>query len=583
MELFRLFGSILIDDAEAIKTLKETDKRAKSTGEKFKDVAKKAAGIGTAVVGAGTVVAGGLTAIAKGTASAGDRVDKLSQKIGLSREGFQEWDFITSQSGMNIEQLQMGFKTLVNQVDGVTQGNKKSIENFEKLGISIKDAGGKIKSQEQIFEEAVTAFQGMEEGAEKAKLANDLFGRSGSELMPLLNGAAGSVEELKKQAHDMGMVMGDQAVTDAAALTDMLDVLQRTVGGLMNKLGAALMPVLMSVLQIITDNMPLIQGMFETLAPVLADVFEKLLPPLVELASALLPVIIDLFAEILPFLSEVMETIMPVIIDLLNMLLPPIIEIVKALLPVLISLIKPLLPLLQPILKLLQPFIDLLMILLEPLVDLINMILPPLISLFTQIMNKVLPPLTKAFEFLAGILGDVFKGALEGLKPIIDNVIGIFKGIIDFIKNVFTGNWKGAWESLVSIFSNIFSGIINIAKMPINFIIRAINGFLKGLNKIKIPDWIPGIGGKGLNIPLIPELKKGLDYVPYDEFPAILHKGERVLTAEENKAYSNGSGGGSGVNIVVENMVVRDDRDIEKIAQEFYRLQQRKLRAQGAY
>ncbi len=69
--------------------------------------------------------------------------------------------------------------------------------------------------------------------------------------------------------------------------------------------------------------------------------------------------------------------------------------------------------------------------------------------------------------------------------------------------------------------------------------------------------------------------------MPYDEFPAILHKGERVLTAEENKAY--GSGGGSGVNIVVENMVVRDDRDIEKIAQEFFRLQQRKLRAKGAY
>lgn len=91
MELFRLFGSILIDDKEAIETLKKTDKKAKSTGEKFGDVAKKAVGIGTAVVGAGTAVAGGLTAMAKSTAGAGDRVDKLSQKIGLSREGFQEW------------------------------------------------------------------------------------------------------------------------------------------------------------------------------------------------------------------------------------------------------------------------------------------------------------------------------------------------------------------------------------------------------------------------------------------------------------------------------------------------------------
>ena len=70
------------------------------------------------------------------------------------------------------------------------------------------------------------------------------------------------------------------------------------------------------------------------------------------------------------------------------------------------------------------------------------------------------------------------------------------------------------------------------------------------------------------------------DYVPYDEFPPILHKGERVLTAEENKSFG---GGGSGVNIVVENMSVRDDSDIEKVAQELHRLQQRKLRTQGAY
>lgn len=540
-------------------------------------MAKKAVGIGTAVVGAGTVVAGGLTAIAKGTASAGDRVDKLSQKIGLSREGFQEWDFITSQSGMNVEQLQMGFKTLVNQVDGVTEGNKKSIENFKKLGISIKDAGGNVKSQEQIFNEAVTAFQGMEEGAEKAKLANDLFGRSGSELMPLLNGAAGSVEELKKQAHDMGMVMGDQAVTDAAALTDMMDVLQRSVGGLMNKLGAALMPVLMSVLQVITDNMPLIQGMFETLAPILADVFAKLLPPLVELASTLLPILLDLFAEVLPFLTEIMDQIMPVIIDLLNMLLPPIIEIVKALLPVLISLIKPLLPLLQPIFKLLQPFIDLLLMLLEPLIDLINMILPPLISLFTKIMDRVLPPLNKAFGFLAETISNVFKGAVEGIGPVVENIKNIFNGIIDFIKNVFTGNWRGAWDAVVSIFSNIIKGIGNFFKIPINIVIDGLNSFIRGLNKIKIPNWVPGVGGKGINIKSIPRLEKGLDYVPYDEYPAFLHKGERVLTAEENKTYNN-----SGGQIVIQNMSVRNDTDINKIAQELFRLQQRQLRAKGA-
>ena len=97
---------------------------------------------------------------------------------------------------------------------------------------------------------------------------------------------------------------------------------------------------------------------------------------------------------------------------------------------------------------------------------------------------------------------------------------------------------SGAWENVKSIFSNIASGLGNIFKTPINFIIGAINTFIRGLNKIKIPDWVPGVGGFGIHIKEIPKLKVGIDYVPKDDFPAILHKGERVLTKEENTQYN---------------------------------------------
>ena len=61
-----------------------------------------------------------------------------------------------------------------------------------------------------------------------------------------------------------------------------------------------------------------------------------------------------------------------------------------------------------------------------------------------------------------------------------------------------------------------------------------INGFIDGLNKIKIPDWVPGFGGLGFSISKIPRLRIGMDYVPEDDFPALLHRGEAVLTAQEN-------------------------------------------------
>lgn len=478
---------------------------------------------------------------------------------------------------MNIDSLQGGMKTLNNSFDDMKNGGETATEAFKRLKLSADDLEG--MTREEMFEATVTALQGVSDESERAALANDLFGRSGAEMAPLLNQSAESVEALKQQAKDMGMVMGDDAVNSATALTDTMDALNRSGGGLMNMLGAALMPVLQQVLDVVMQNMPMIQEMISQLAPILADVFSKLLPPLMDLVTSLLPPLLDLFGGIMPVLGEIMDAIMPVIIDLLNMLLPPIIEIVKALLPVLISLIKPLLPLLQPILALLQPFIDLLMILLEPLLDLINMILPPLISLFTQVMNRILPPLNKAFGFLADTLGGALKGAFEAVKPIVENIIGVFSGITDFIKNVFTGNWRGAWDAIVKIFSNIFNGIKNIFKIPINWIIGGINAFIGGLNKLKIPDWVPVVGGKGINIKKIPKLKVGMDYVPSDDFPALLHKGERVLTAEENKEYRNGGQSGQ---IVIQNMSVRNDTDINKIAQELFRLQQRQLRAKGA-
>ena len=72
-----------------------------------------------------------------------------------------------------------------------------------------------------------------------------------------------------------------------------------------------------------------------------------------------------------------------------------------------------------------------------------------------------------------------------------------------------------------------------IIKTPLNAIIDGINGFTSSLSKIKVPDWVPGVGGKSINIPRIPRLKIGMDYVPSDMFPAYLDQGEWVLTKEE--------------------------------------------------
>ena len=361
-------------------------------------------------------------------------------------------------------------------------------------------------------------------------------------------------------------------------LTDLFEGLKRNVEMLLLPLGNALMPVLK---QIISDNMPMIQEMIEQVSPIISEMFAQLLPPLMELVQSIMPVFIDIIQQLLPFVTQIVQAILPVIVQLIQMLLPPIMQIVQSVLPILIQLIQPLLDLLQPIINLLQPIINLFMTLLEPLLSLINMILPPLIQLFTNIIQLILPPLQAGLELVANVIATVFKGAFDLVSKIIQNTISVFEGIINFVKvifvgawqgafnqvkyifssvfetiknvignvknvfsniinfvkNVFTGNWSAAWQNIKNIFSNIISGLANIFKTPINWIINGINTFIRGINKIKIPDWVPGVGGKGFHINEIPKLKVGIDYVPEDDYPALLHKGERVLTKEENAEY----------------------------------------------
>lgn len=208
-----------------------------------------------------------------------------------------------------------------------------------------------------------------------------------------------------------------------------------------------------------------------------------------------------------------------------------IIPIGESLMPLLLDLGENILPLVTDVLA---PLLDLFSQLLSPIVSLIGTALSPLIEIFTLLINTAIQPLISVVQnFLVPIFTSSLGGLANTVSSVIGNITAVFRNIIDFIKNVFTGNWQGAWQNIVDLFSNIISGIANIFKAPINFIIDGINSFIDGVNGIKIPDWVPLVGGKGFNIPHIPRLKVGMDYVPSDMFPAFLDKGEWVLTKEE--------------------------------------------------
>lgn len=115
----------------------------------------------------------------------------------------------------------------------------------------------------------------------------------------------------------------------------------------------------------------------------------------------------------------------------------------------------------------------------------------------------------EVFNFMGGYISNIFGGIIQNFQNFFDAGKRIFNGFIDFITGIFTGDWERAWNGVVNIFGGIFDGIAAMAKAPFNGMIGLINAFLGGLNNIKIPKWVPGVGGKGFSISTIPYLAEG--------------------------------------------------------------------------
>ena len=200
-------------------------------------------------------------------------------------------------------------------------------------------------------------------------------------------------------------------------------------------------------------------------------------------------------------------------------------------------------------------------------IEFVNTYVRPIVEqIFTFIVQTVLPQIAQAFADWAPTIASILQGlatvvstiataimsVIQFLMPTIQNIISValttiqgvvsgaltaIKGIVDVFAGIFTGDWSRVWEGVKGIFSGVWNSLKSIASGVLNGIIGLINGVISGLNKLKIPDWVPGIGGKGINIPLIPTFAKGTKNTP-DTFIAG-EAGAELVTNARNRTVFN--------------------------------------------
>ena len=326
-----------------------------------------------------------------------------------------------------------------------------------------------------------------------------------------------------------------------------LDTLKSVLPTIITTLQTGLLPLLPMIADLVMQIVPLIGQLITAILPVLGQLISAILPILATLIAEILPVIVQLISALLPIIMQIVQSVLPIFIQLVNTILPILTQIIQAVLPVIIQLIQTLLPIIQQIIDTVLPvFISLLNVIVPIFQNIIQAILP--------VLQQLLQALMPVVQLLAEIFANVLGTALQSVANIVSSVMQIFQGLIDFITGVFTGNWSQAWEGIKSIFSGVFSGLGEIFKAPFRVIVSVINTVISGLNKLKVPDWVPGIGGKGINIPKIPEFAKGTNRTPStfiagENGPELITNapGRKVFTAAQTGQIFNNMAGAANV------------------------------------
>ena len=528
------------DDEKSAEELTDATKKAG-------DAAEKSSGGFTVLKGAlAKLAADGIEAAARGlknlassmvesikdVAAYGDEIEDNSKKLGLSYEAYQKWDYVMKLSGTEITAMSGGMKKLINTIDDARNGTKSAQETFGKLGISMQDV--KNLSSEEIFQQVILSLQNVEDATTQAALANDIFSKSGQELLPLLQMNGDEMMNLMQQAEDYGIIMSNDAVDASASFADAMTLAQSTLTGLKNNIISEFLPAATELLQgfagmaagvegaedqiavgatnfiaqfagMVPNLLTIVQQLANAIMTVAPTIINTLLPQIV----SMLPQLISTFNSILPeLLNSVVKNVLSALPTLIRTVSQLVVGVVKALgkvLPTIIQQVLEIFPeLSQAILDSLPEILSAIFSLLQELVASLPVLMPILIEFVKQLIQQVGQFLLENYPILFSAAMELFTSLVSAMPVIIDmlakEIPNIIKLLIQFFKDngpTILANAKTMFMELVKavplILSSLGSALGSILGLIGDLLITPAKNLFSGLWE-KIKGIFSGIG-----------------------------------------------------------------------------------------
>lgn len=243
----------------------------KSVGGVITEVGK----LGAKIAGLGAIVGGVFGFIVKKTADYGNAAAKTAQRVGVSATAWQELAYVAEQSDVSIEGLETSLGRLNRNLTAAATGNKTAMTWFKRAGVEIRDSSGRVKTADQVLDEMADTFQKYPDGAKKTAVAIALLGRTGADMIPMLNVGSQGIADLKQEAHDLALVLGDGIPKASEEFSDNILRLWKSLQGLAYTIGSELIPifdeVVVALKEWIVANRELVAGKLKEWIKALRD------------------------------------------------------------------------------------------------------------------------------------------------------------------------------------------------------------------------------------------------------------------------------------------------------------------------
>lgn len=453
------------NSADAEKDVKEVGTKAEDTGKKLDKAGDKAKGFGDKAKKAGEVAKKGFAAVgaAVGAAVAGlagasvnaaayaDETLTMSTVTGISTEQLQEFGYAAELVDVSTETITKSMAKNIKSMASAEQGSKTYVAAYEKLGVSVMDANGNMRDGQTVYWEAIDALGKMTNETERDAVAMQLFGKSAQELNPLIEAGSARMQELAQEAHDVGAVLSEDALSALGSFDDSIQRLKGSAGAAKNSLGSVLLPEL----QLITDSggellseftrtlnasggglggfASTITAMAPQLAATVAGLASQLLNAVSTLAPSLLTAVLGIATQLTTTLMTMLPQLVTTGVQLISALLtglaqalPQLVAATVAMIPQLVNALVLGIP--QLIQGALQFFLAIL--------DAIPQLLPPLIAAIPQIILAIINAVLAAYPQL-------IQGALQFLLAIVDAIPQLIAALVPqlptIINTVVTG------------------------------------------------------------------------------------------------------------------------------------------------